>query len=65
MERSFEDLEMRRWNIQTDRVQRVDEKNGVICPAIMFTPGVMVIKMSKTAHFFFFFADNNKKLVTV
>ena len=34
-----------------DRAQREDEKNGVICLVIMFTPRVMVIKMSKMAHF--------------
>ena len=26
-------------------------KNGVLCLVIMFTPGVMVIKMLKMAHF--------------
>ena len=36
-----------------DRAQRVDEKNGVIC-LVMFTPGVIVIKMSKMAHFLYF-----------
>ena len=34
----------------TERAQRVDDKNGVICLVIMYTPGVMVIKMSKMAH---------------
>ena len=41
-------------NIPTDRAQRVDGKNGVICLIIIFTPQVMVIKMSKTAHFLYF-----------
>ena len=36
-----------------DRAQRVDEKNGVIC-LVMFTPRVIVIKMSKMAHFLYF-----------
>ena len=36
-----------------DRVQRVDEKNGVIC-LVMFTPEVIVIKMSKMGHFLYF-----------
>ena len=49
---NFDGLEMQKWNIQTDRAQRVDEKNGIICPAIIFASGVMVIKMSKMAHFF-------------
>ena len=29
-------------------------KNGVIYLVIMFTPGVLVIKMLKVAHFFYF-----------
>ena len=37
-----------------DRAQRVDEKNGVIC-VVMFTPEGMVIKMSKMAHFLYFY----------
>ena len=31
MELSFEGLEMEKWIIPTDRAQRVDEKNGVLC----------------------------------
>ena len=34
----------------TDRAQRVDKKNGVICLVTMFTARVVVIKMSKIAH---------------
>ena len=37
-----------------DRAQRVDEKNEVICLVIVFTLGVMVIKMSKMVHFLYF-----------
>ena len=40
-------------NRTMERTQRVDEKNGVIC-LVMFAPGVMVIKMSKMAHFLYF-----------
>ena len=39
-------------------------KNGAIC-LIMFTPGFMVIIMSKMVHFFLFFADARNKSVTV
>ena len=49
----FEGLETQKWNIHTDRAQRVDEKDGVIC-LVMFAPGVTVIKMSKMAHFLYF-----------
>ena len=37
-----------------DKIQRVDEKNGAICLVVMFTPRVMVIKMSKMTHLFYF-----------
>ena len=37
-----------------DRAHRIYEKNGVTCLAVMFAPGVMVIKMSKMAHFCIF-----------
>ena len=50
MELKFEGIEMRKWNIIMDRAQRVDEKNGVICLFIMFTPEVMVMTMSNMAH---------------
>ena len=39
--------------MQMDRAQIIDEKNGVIC-LVMFAPGVMVIRMSKLAHFLYF-----------
>ena len=48
-------------NIPTDRTQKVDEKNGVICLVIMFTPRVMVIKMSRWL-ISVFSADDSKKL---
>ena len=54
IELNFEGLEMQKWNIPTDRAQKRDTKNGVICLVMMSTPGVMVIKMSKMAHFFNF-----------
>ena len=41
MELNVEDPEMQKSNIPTDTAQRVDEKNGVICLAIMFTLGVL------------------------
>ena len=55
MEFNFEGLEMQKWNISMERAQRVDEKNGIICVVTLFTPGVMVIKMSKISIFFCIF----------
>ena len=54
MELNFERIEMQKWNIPTDRAERVDGQNGVICLVIMFTLRVMIIKMSKMAHFLYF-----------
>ena len=42
MELNFEGLEMQKWNIPTDRVQRVDKKIGWFA-VVMFTLRVMVI----------------------
>ena len=53
MELNFEFLEMQKWNIPTDRAERVD-KNNVSCLGIMFTPRVMVSKMSKWLIFCIF-----------
>ena len=41
---------MQKWNISTDRAQRVDKKNGVIC-LVMFTPEVMVIAVKNQSQF--------------
>ena len=51
---NFEGLEIQKSNIPTDKTQRVGEKSGVICLVIMFTPRVMVSKMSKMAYFLHF-----------
>ena len=45
-----------------DRTQRVDEKNVVICLVIMFTPRVMVLKISKVTHFLYFLLITAKDL---
>ena len=50
---NFEVFELRKRNITTDKSQRVYKKNGAIYIFIMFTPGVMVIKMSKMAFLVF------------
>ena len=41
--------------------RRADEKNGVIFPVIMFTPRVIVTKISKMAHFLYFLQIAAKK----
>ena len=54
MKPNFEGLEMQKWNIPKDRAQRVDEKKRAICLINMFSPRVIVIRMSKMAHFLSF-----------
>ena len=44
-----------------DGTQRVDEKIGIICVVITFTPRVMVIKMSEMAQFLYFLLVTAKK----
>ena len=51
---------LQKWNIPTNRAQRVDEKNGIICLVIVFTPRVMVIKMSKMALVLYFLQMTGK-----
>ena len=55
---------MQKFNIPTDKAQRVDEKNGVICLVclvMMFTPRVIVIKMSQMAQFLYFLLMTAKR----
>ena len=52
---------MQKVNITMDRVQKGDEKNGVICLVIMFNSRVIVIKMSKMAGCFFCQWQQKKK----
>ena len=54
------------WNAKMKstnwRAQRVDEKNGIICLVIMFTPRIIVIKISKNV---IFSADDSKESVSL
>ena len=59
---NFEGLEMQKRNIPMGRVQRLPEKNWVICLVILFTSKVIVIEISKIVHFFVFFDDGSKCL---
>ena len=45
----------------TDRVEKVDEENGIICPVSMFRSWVKVLKLSKKVHFLQFCDDLSKK----
>ena len=54
-----EGFEIQNWSKLKDKAQIVDKKNGVI-RLVMFTPRVMVIKMSKMADFMYFLLDTAK-----
>ena len=49
MELNFECLEIQKWNITMDRLQRVDKKWGNLSRYSQ----IMVVKMSKIAHFLY------------
>ena len=51
---------MQNWKISTYKTQRVDEKIDAI-RLVMLTPKIMVIRMSKIAHFMYFLLDTGKK----
>ena len=51
--------------LQTVRVEKVDEKIGVICLVSMFPSWVMVCKLSKNVNFLQFCADLSKKSKSV
>ena len=52
-------FDMQKCIISTDRAQREDEKNGVV-RLVTFTPRVMVIKMSKMAHYMYLLLNTIK-----
>ena len=62
MQLNFYGFEIQKWNIPSERAQRVDEKNEVICLFIMFTPRIMAIKMSKMAYFCVFWWQKKKSV---
>ena len=57
-ELNFKGPQMQKWNIPTDRAQRENEKNWVICLIILFSLWVMVVEMLKMANFLGRFVDD-------
>ena len=53
MELNFQGPEMQKWNVQTDRDERVDEKMGSFVKLSCFL-SELVIKMSKMVHVLYF-----------
>ena len=52
MKMNLDYFQIQEWILQSDRVEKVDEENGVICLVFMFPFWVMVLKLSKKVHFF-------------
>ena len=65
MKMNFEYFQVQKWILQTVRLEKVDEKNRVICLVSMFPSWVMVLKLSKKVHFLQFCADLSKKSKSV
>ena len=65
MNMNFYYFQIQKWMLQTVRQERVDEKNGVICLASMFSFWVMVFKLSKKVQFLQFCANPSKKSKSV
>ena len=51
--------------LQVVRVEKVDEKNGIICLVSMFPSWIIVLKLSKKVHFLQFYANLNEKSKTI
>ena len=51
---NFDYFQIQKWMFKTARVEKVDEKNGVICLVSMFPSWVMVCKLSKKYIFYNF-----------
>ena len=47
--------------LQTVRMEKVDEKNEVICLVFMFLSKIVTLNLSRKVHFFQFCADPSKK----
>ena len=58
---NFDYFQIQNWMLQTVRVEKVDEKNGVICLVSMFPSWVIVRKLSKKVHYLQLCADLSKK----
>ena len=65
MKMNFDYFQIQKWMLQTVRVEKVDEKNGVICLVSMFSSWVMVRKLFKEVHFLQFCANLSKKFKSI
>ena len=61
MKMTFDIFQIQKWISQTDRAQKVGEKNGVICLVSFFLSWVMVLELPKIVHFLQNFANLSMK----
>ena len=65
MKMNFDYFQIQKWMLQTVRVEKVDEKNAVICLVSMFHSWVMVLKLSKKCIFWNFVLTSAKNLTVL
>ena len=61
MKMNFDYFQIQKWMLETVRLEKIDEKNWIICLVSMFFSWVMVLKLSKKVQFLQFCADLTKK----
>ena len=61
MKMNFDYSHIKWWLLQIVRVEKVDEKNEIICLVSTFSSWVMVLKLFKKVHFMQFCAELSKK----
>lgn len=65
MKLNFEGREMQKWNTATDRAQKVEEKNGVICLIIMFTSGAFQMHLNIFPKLSLMFCCNQQNICDI
>ena len=65
MKMNFDYFCIQKSMLQTVKVEKVDEKNGIICLYFMFPSWVMILKFSKKVHVFQFCANFSKKFKSI
>ena len=65
MKTSFDIFRIQKRISKTVRVQKVDEKNGVICRVSFFPSLVMVLKLPKIVHFLQICTDHTTKYKSI
>ena len=62
IELNFESLEIQKWNVQRYRVQKVDEKDRVICLVIIFTQKISQLHLNALPKLWLIFCCCQQKI---